>query len=114
MTEQLEGGRVFWPDWYDEHAEWDYEAKGFLPEVVVELPDGTTYQLYFYDPVRLAQDLQGVPSYQPVMVAEPAMVVIPEITKPAILRAISELIQVRFFDHLKPIRTAAANGVAGR
>ncbi len=49
---------IVFPDWYDDRAEFEHEAKGFLGEVEVRFPEGARYQLFFYDSGRLGQDLE--------------------------------------------------------
>lgn len=113
MVVQLETCRVHFPEWYDDRAEWEAEAKGWLPEVQVELADGHRYPVTFFDPVRLGQDLELSSQHGCPVVAETALVVIPEVTRAAILRAAPELIREHFFDHLKPLPAPAVNGAPG-
>jgi hypothetical protein len=110
MVIQLAECRVHFPEDYDERGEWEVERKGWLQGVRVELPDGNCYPLFLYDPVRLAQDLEADARHGRTVMAEPGMVVLPELTKEGILRAVEELVRERFFDHLKPLAPAAANG----
>lgn len=107
----LDGCRVHFPDDYDERGEWEVERKGWLQGVRVELPGGNCYPLFLYDPVRLAQDLEADAKHGRAVMAEPGMVVLPELTRAAILRAVEQLVRGRFFDHLKPLAAATANGV---
>ena len=99
-----------YPADFDERAEFEMTPKGYLCGGSVELRDGRRYPVTFYDPVRLAQDVEASGSYGVPMLAEPGLVVIPEVTREVIERAIPELIELRFFDHLKPISVALANG----
>ncbi len=95
---------------FDDRAEFEMTPKGYLTGGSVELQDGRRYPVTFYDPVRLAQDVEASGTNGVPMLAEPGLVVIPEVTREAIERTITELIEVRFFDHLKPILSALANG----
>jgi hypothetical protein len=99
-----------YPADFDERAEFEMTSKGYLSGGSVELQDGRRYPVTFYDPMRLAQDVEASGSYGIPMLAEPGLVVIPEVTREAIERTIPELIELRFFDHLKPINVALANG----
>lgn len=111
VTEQLSECRVHFPPDYDERGEWEVENKGWLHGVRVELPDGSIYPIALYDPVRLAQVLESDAKWGAGVIAEPGLVVIPELTRAAIVRAAEKLVQRGFFDHLKPLSVPVANGV---
>jgi hypothetical protein len=112
MNIQLTSCRVHFPEDYDERGEWEVERKGWLQGVQVEMPNGLVFPLFFYDPVRLAQDLEADERQGRSVMAEPGMVVIQEVTRSRILQAVEELVHQRFFDHLKPLVPAEANGIA--
>jgi hypothetical protein len=112
MATRIEGGIVHFPEWYDERGEWEAESKGWLQGVQIELPDGKRFPLFFYDPVRLAQDLEADTSQDRPVIAEPGLAVVPEVTRGAIIRAAERLVKERFFDLLKPLSEPLANGVA--
>jgi len=109
MTTRVENTLIHFPEWYDERGEWEAETKGWLQGVQVEFPKGQLYPLFFYDPVRLAQDLEAEDAMG--VVAEPGMVVIAELTRSNIVRAVEKLIFANYFERLKPICLAVANGV---
>ena len=74
--------------------EYEYEAKGYLAGARI-LRGGEHAQVVFYDPVRLAQDIEdelaagNCPAY-------PNLVVVPEITKQSITRAVESLAESDF------------------
>ena len=103
--------RIDYPMWYDARGEWEVESKGWLQGVVVELASGFRYPLFFYDPVRLAQDLEGVDGRPALCIAEPGLVVVPAVTRDAIERAVGELVRRRYFDSLGPAHSESRNGV---
>lgn len=109
---RLDGCTVHFPEHYDDRGEWEAEAKGWLQGVEVEMPDGHRYPLFFYDPVRLAQDLEARRTDPPALVAEPGMVIVPEVTRATILDAVTGLARATFFDRIRPVVPANANGVA--
>ena len=111
-TVSVPGARVHFPEWYDERGEWEAESKGWLQGVQVELADGGRYPLFLYDPVRIAQDAEADAGHGRAVLAEPGLVVVPEVTRPAILAAVEELVRQRFFDHLRPLPAAAAGSRA--
>ena len=87
-------------------------ARGYLSHVLVETSDGRLYPVTFYDPVRLRQDLEERSSQGSSFLADPGMVVIPEITASLMEAAARGLCKEGFFDHFRPItrdQLAAAN-----
>jgi hypothetical protein len=93
---------VVFPDWYDQRAEWEVPAKGWLGGVEVHL-DGGRYALTFYDPVRLAQTLEEDARHGRPFFAEPGLVVLPEVSTAAVQAAIPGLVREGYFTHLKPL-----------
>jgi len=50
--------KIKYPIEWDERDRFERPMKGWLDHVTVETDDGRTFNLSFYDPVRLAQDLE--------------------------------------------------------
>jgi hypothetical protein len=98
--------RVVFPDWYDERAEHEAEAKGWLQGVEVHFANGAMHSLFFYDPVRLAQDLDAEAKAGKPFIAQPGLIVIPEISRQAIVTAVTKLTEADYFENL-------SNGSAG-
>jgi hypothetical protein len=86
---------------FDEAAAYDAEARGYLAYSSVELSNGARYPVVFYDPVRLQQDLEVEVSDGRAFIAEPGMIVVPEVTLDRMQAAIDRLFQDGFFDSLK-------------
>lgn len=86
---------------FDEAAAFDAEARGYLAYASVELSDGNRYPVVFYDPVRLQQDLEVEMSQGRAFIAEPGMIVVPEVTMARMQDAVERLLQIGFFDSLK-------------
>jgi hypothetical protein len=86
---------------FDEAAAYEAEARGYLGYAAVELSDGTRYPVVFYDPVRLQQDLEVEAGEGRAFIAEPGMIVIPEVTPGRMRDAIERLFQNGFFDALR-------------
>lgn len=93
---------LHYPDGYDERAELEMTDKGYCPGPAVELEDGSRYELYFYDPVRLAQDLERIAGHGCPCIAEVNMVVVPEVTPAAIRSAVERLVETGYFSKVKP------------
>lgn len=81
----------------DERAEWEIEQKGFFAHAVVVLPEGRKVPVFFYDPVRLAQDLESDLEHGHKCVAEPGMIVIPAVTIDNMRAAVAELYASGYF-----------------
>jgi hypothetical protein len=86
---------------FDEAAAYDAEARGYLAYVAVELDNGTRYPVVFYDPVRLQQDLEVETGEGRAFIAEPGMIVVPEVTLARMQDAIERLFQNGYFDSLR-------------
>jgi hypothetical protein len=84
--------RVVFPNWYDERGEWEAKEKGWLRGVEVRFAAGNVQSLFFYDPVRLAQDLEAETKQGKPFIAVPGLIVIPEITREAIVDVVAKLV----------------------
>ncbi len=100
MSAQLSPFTVVFPDWYDERAEFEAPAKGFLPDVEVRLEDGSRHRLFFIDPIRLQQDLEEEARAGRPYFAEPGMVVLPEVTTASIREAVAGLWRDGYFSRM--------------
>lgn len=112
MTINASGITFHFPHDFDERAESEMEARGHLWGGEVELADGRRYPVTFFDPVRLTQDLESMTANGEPAFIEPGLIVVMEVTREAIARTLPELVRQRFFDHMRPLTPAGANGVA--
>jgi hypothetical protein len=103
MASEITEYTVVFPQWYDARAEYETPAKGHLSEVEIRLEDGSRYQLYFIDPVRLQQTLEDDTEAGRPYFAEPGLVVLPEVSTEAIRQAVPALLRDGYFRHLKPL-----------
>lgn len=105
-------GYVFhYPHGFDDRSEYEMERRGYLSGGEVELADGSRYPVFFYDPVRLAQDVEsGTASGDPCL-WEPGLVVIPEVTPKRIEAALDRLMADGAFQFLRPLKSTYRNGV---
>ena len=87
---------------FDERDQFEARARGYLSHVQVRFNDGSAYDVHFYDCVRLQQDLEEEVAQGKCFIAEPGMIVIPEITLANIERAVIKLNEERFFEALRP------------
>jgi hypothetical protein len=99
---------IHYPEWFTERVEMEMTDKGYFAGPFVELEDGSRYELYFYDPVRLAQDLERMLPHGYPCLAKGNMVVVPEVTLATIQTAIDHLVRQGYFRHLKPAAPVTA------
>jgi hypothetical protein len=89
----------------DERAEMEIENKGWFEQAIVHLPDGKKLQVCFWDPIRLAQDLETDLKSRRACLAEPGMIVIPKITVGNMEAAVKDLYENGYFDRLQSLIT---------
>jgi hypothetical protein len=78
--------------------EWEIESKGWFSAAKIQI-DGVFYRLNFYDPVRLAQEVES--SLQNgVAFFEPNLVVVPSLTKANMEQAVQRLAQTQQLEFL--------------
>jgi hypothetical protein len=82
------------PDHLDEDAG-TIEAKGWLADATVTLSDGRSLSLSFYDPARLAQEVADELD-RTGFFAERNLIVVPNVTREQIERAVRELSETDF------------------
>ena len=94
----------------NERAISESRSRGYYSEAIVEVDAGIFYSVFFYDPVRIVQDLQtqidGVKEGggRPFS-AETAMIVIPEVTESNMRSAIQDLFNDGWFETFRPRNT---------
>ena len=93
---------VFGPE-HDERSKIEMTSRGYASHVFAETASGRYYSVFFYDPFRLRQDLESGAEYGTPFLAEPGMIVVPEVTKEAMEIAIKGLHKEGYFDYLQPI-----------
>lgn len=87
---------------FDEHLADMVEEKGWCGLGVAELPNGTRMDLFFYDPVRLASDLESILKSGGVCIAYPNMIIIPKVTREYMEAAVKELDEKGYFESQTP------------
>jgi hypothetical protein len=95
--------RVILPEGFDERRAFETPLRGYLSDVFVETEEGLRYPVFFVDPVRLAQELEDNVELGQGFLAEPGMIVLPEVNLEAIDRAVKALWREGFFTHLSPL-----------
>jgi 23S rRNA A2030 N6-methylase RlmJ len=104
MSTATDDVTVSFPEDFDAQAEFETAARGYLGDVTVRLRNGRAYQLVFVDPTRLRQTLEDDAERGRAYFTEPGLVVLPEVTREAILQAVHGLERDGYFRHLKPVK----------
>ena len=104
MSTQAPNVRLVFLHAFDERAAMEARDRGYLSYVAAELENGSQHALVFYDPVRLNQDLEEESKLRHPCVANPGMVVIPEVTIEYMNKAVAILAEEGFFNYLQPIQ----------
>jgi hypothetical protein len=88
---------------FDENDAADIEQKGYFQHAIANLPDGRRVRLSFWDPVRLSQDLETEKAQGRICIAEPGLIVVPDVTVENMLTAIKEIYRRGYFDRILSI-----------
>jgi hypothetical protein len=93
---------VFTP-YHDERSKEEMTPRDYVSHVCVVTKADQYYPVFFYDPVCLSQDLEESMKHGLYpFVAEPGLIVIPEVTLEAMTTAVEILYRDGYFDHLLP------------
>ena len=95
--------RLLFHEGIDERAAFEMTLKGWV-SAQVATEDGAHYPVYFCDPVRLQQDLDERAAQGEPCLAEPGLIVLPEVTVEAAERAVQFLWRRGFFTGLQTER----------
>lgn len=101
--ENLEVPKLIFEGGFDECDQIEAKDSGYRSHVQVLLNDGNLYPLVFYTCYTLSEFLAGDIKRGDKFIAEPGMVVIPEITLENMQDAVNKLEKQGFFNHLVPI-----------
>jgi len=88
---------------FDERSQYEARDRGWVGTACVQTADGATYRVTFYDTVRLAQDLEYEVESGRMCIAEPGLIVLPEVTLENMETAIRSLAEDGYFDNLRPV-----------
>lgn len=86
---------IAFPDYFSGPGELEYEAKGYLPDVVVTFSDGRQFRLFFFDSVRAHQQVDASG-----MLVEPNLIIIRNIDRKTILAAVQEAVDQQYFEEV--------------
>lgn len=88
---------------FEERDAFEAAMRGYISHVTIETEEGTHYPVFFYDPIRLKQDLESGLSFGKPCIGEPGLIILPSVTIENIHTAIQYLWKQGYFSHLKPI-----------
>jgi hypothetical protein len=92
---------------FDEREEMESRDRGYRSHVWVKLANGECYPVVFYDADRLQQDLEIDAKSGNAYIAEPGLIVLPEVTLKYMQKAVRRLAQEGFFESLQPVTDAS-------
>jgi hypothetical protein len=98
---------------FDEREAMEARDRGYRSHVWVKLANDERYPVVFYDAFRLQQDLGDETKSGNAFIAEPGLIVLPEVTLEYMERAVCRLAEGGFFESLRPA-TQCATIAAGR
>ncbi|HEY7405681.1 MAG TPA: hypothetical protein VIB39_19305 [Candidatus Angelobacter sp.] len=101
--EKTDTARLIFTEEFTEELADIVEMKGWCGLGMVELPNGTRFDVLFIEPTRLQSDLESHLRSGRVCVAEPGMIVIPKVTRDYMDAAVQELYKSGYFNSLKSI-----------
>ena len=105
MSQDAAYPRLIFREPFEELIAYEVAKKGWYNGMTVELENGAQYEVFFYDPVRLSRDLEFEVRQGNPFVAEPGMIVVPEISETSMREAIFTLFKDGWFDHLRPMNS---------
>jgi hypothetical protein len=74
----------------------DTEDKGYRNDVLVKLPGGEIVEVFFFDKVRLLQEMGDSP-----FLAKPGLIILSIVNKASISNAVINLYERGYFDYFK-------------
>jgi hypothetical protein len=96
---------------FGDRDEMESRDRGYRSHVCVKLASGERYPVVFYDADRLQQDLEVEAKTGNAFIAEPGLIVLPEVTLQNMQKAIEQLAKQGFFECLRPIDQTLADVV---
>lgn len=97
MTSQTGEPELLFTCEFDDRLAAEVEQKGWCECAAALLPGGFRIPLSFWDPARLSQELDTVVKLGRCSIAEPAMIIVPRVTRDMMKRAVEELFKAGYF-----------------
>ena len=88
---------------WEEKDDEETPMKGYRSDGIVETSEGK-YPVYFIDPIRLQQDLKAETELGTPFLAEPGLIILPEVTREGMEHAVRQLWEQGYFESLKSLK----------
>jgi hypothetical protein len=95
--------KLIFPNGFTKAQASEARDRGYLSHVLVELPVNRYFPIFFYDIVRLQQDLEECSKHGCTFIGDPGMIVLREITLATMQASVQLLYENGFFDHFIPL-----------
>jgi hypothetical protein len=92
---------------WDDRDEVETPMKGYRSDGIVHSLEGEMYPVYFIDPVRLQQDLEAETELGSPFLAQPGLIILPEVTREAMENAVRQLWEQGYFQSVKALKAEA-------
>ncbi|MBD2777128.1 hypothetical protein [Iningainema tapete] len=92
---------------WDDRDDEETSMKGYRSDGVVQSAEGEMYPVYFIDPIRLQQNLEAEDELGSAFLAEPGLIILPEVTREAMENVVRQLWEQGYFECLKPLKPEA-------
>ncbi|BAZ12465.1 hypothetical protein NIES4071_42960 [Calothrix sp. NIES-4071] len=89
---------------WDDRDDEETFRKGYRSDGIVQSPEGEIYPVYFIDPIRLQQDLEAEEDNGSAFLAEPGLIILPEVTREAMENVVRQLCEQGYFKSLVPLK----------
>ena len=98
---------------WEEKDDEETPMKGYRSDGIVQTPEGE-YPVYFIDPIRLQQDLEAEMELGTPFLAEPGLIILPEVTREGMENVVRQLWEQGYFEFLKSLKTGVEKETIGR
>jgi hypothetical protein len=99
---------------WDDRDDEETPMKGYRSDGIVQSSEGEIYSVYFIDPVRLQQDLEAESELGNIFLAEPGLIILPEVNREAMENAVRQLWEQGYFKFLKSVEIETEKEIAER
>jgi len=88
---------------WEEKDDEETPMRGYRSDGIVKTPEGE-YPVYFIDPIRLQQDLEAETELGTPFLAQPGLIILPEVTLESMENAVRQLWKQGYFESLQCLK----------